>query len=201
MTLPPLRLIRLHLNSRRTPHALVLLAAIAAILHASHPVTKDAGLQSQVTLMLLTAAAAAVIAASARAPFGEPEHTASSSLPTLRLTHLTVLTTAATATLATAAWTATYGMSPPAILRNAIGLTGMALLTAALLGAHLAWTTPLAYVIYCSGQLDQQTSNLWTWPTQPASNHTATAIAAALLASGITSVALSGARDHRTDPG
>lgn len=200
MTLPPRRLIRLHLNSRQTPRALILLAAIAVILRASHPVTKDTNLHAQVTLMLVTVAAAAVIAASTRTPFGEPEHTASSSLPTLRLAHLTILTATTTATLAIAACTATYGMSAPAIMRNAAGLTGMALLTAALLGAHLAWTAPLGYVMYCGAQLDQQVSNLWTWPTQPTSDHTATGVAAALLVAGITAVTLTGARDHRTDP-
>jgi hypothetical protein len=200
MTLPPLPLIRLHLSSRRTPQALILLAAIAVILRASHSVTKDSNLFSQVTLMLITVAAAAIIAAGTRTPFGEPEHTASSSLPILRLTHLATLTATTTATLAIAAWTATYGMSAPMILRNVTGLIGVALLTAALLGAHLAWTAPLGYIMYCGGQLDIHVSNLWTWPTQPTSNHTATAIAAALLIAGITAITFTGARDHRTDP-
>jgi hypothetical protein len=200
MTLPPLPLIRLHLNSRQTPRALILLIAIAVVLRASHPLTKDTNLFSQVTLMLITVAAAAIIAAGTRTPFGEPEHTASSSLPALRLTHLATLTATTTATLAIAAWTATYGMSAAVILRNVTGLTGIALLTAALLGAHLAWTAPLGYVMYCGGQLDVQVSNLWTWPTQPANNHTAAAIAAVLLVAGITAITITGARDHRTDP-
>ena len=63
MTLPPPRLLRLHLHSRRTGWALVLLAAIAAVLRASQPVTKDPGLFAQVILMLITVAAAAIITA------------------------------------------------------------------------------------------------------------------------------------------
>lgn len=198
--LPPPRLIRLHLHSRRTGRALILLAATAAVLRALQPVTKDTGLFTQVTLMLITAAAAAIIAASTRTPFGEPEHTASSPLPLLRLTHLLTLTATATVALALAAGAASYGITTTALLRNLAGLTGIALLTAALLGAHLAWTTPLGYVMYCGGQLDVQVTNLWTWPTQPASNHTATLIALTLLTAGITAVTLTGARDHRTDP-
>lgn len=110
------------------------------------------------------------------------------------------MTATSTATLALAGLSATFGISAAAILRNLAGCTGIALLTAAVLGAHLAWTTPLGYVMYCGAELDQQVSNLWTWPTQPTSNHTATAIAAALLIAGITAITLTGARDHRTDP-
>ncbi len=199
MSPPPLRLIRLHQISRHTPRTLVLLAAIAITLRAGHPVTRDTTLFAQVTLMLVTVSAAAVIATTTRTPFGDPEHTASRSLPFLRLIHLAALTTAAGLGLTIAGQTATYGMSAPAMVRNLAGLTGIALLTAALLGPHLAWTTPLGYVMYCGAQLDQHVSNLGTWPTRPAADHTATAIAAILLAAGVTAVTLTGARD-RHDP-
>jgi hypothetical protein len=199
MTLPPLRLVRLHQRSRHTPRTLAVLAAIAVVLRASHPVTKDTSLFAQVALMLLTVAAATVIAASTHTPFGEPEHTASSPLPVLRLLHLAVLGTVGSVALAIAACAVPYGMSAPALLRDLAGLTGIALLTAALLGAHLAWTAPLGYVMYCGAQLDQQVTNLGTWPTQPTTSNGATAIAVALLAAGILAVTLTGARD-RTDP-
>lgn len=199
MTLPSLRLIRLHLDSRQIRRTLVALSAIAVILRAAQPVARDASLFAQVTLMLVAVAAAAVVAGSTRTPFGEPEHAASSSLAVLRLAHLAAVTGTATVTLAVAAYGARYGVSAAVILRNAVGLTGMALLTAALLGAHLAWTAPLAYVMYCGGQLDVCVSNLWTWPTQPATVQSA-AIAAVLLGAGVTAVSVTGARDHRTDP-
>jgi hypothetical protein len=199
MTLPPQRLIRLYLCSRRTRPALLLLAAIAAVLRATQPMTKDPGLSAQLMLMLITIAAAAVIAAGTRTPFGEPEHSAGSPLPVLRLTHLLTLTATAIAALALAAGTADYADTTGALLRNLAGFTGIALLTAALLGAHLAWTTTLGYVIYCCGQLDVQVTNLWTWPTQPFGSHTATLIALTLLTAGLTAVTFTGARDHRTD--
>jgi hypothetical protein len=197
MTPPPARLVRLHLDSRQTRRTVPLLIATAAVLRCSQPITKDAGLFPEVCLLLITVAAAAIIAAATHNPFGEPELTASSPLPALRLTHLGILTAAATAALAIAASTAAYDASTGTILRNLIGLTGIALLTAAVIGPHLAWTIPLGYVMYCGGQLDVQTSNLWTWPTQPASNQTATAIAAGLLIAGVTAVAFTGTRrDH-----
>jgi len=196
-TLPP-RLVRLHLDSRRIRWALSLLAAIAVVLRASHPWTKEAGLFPE--LLLLTAAAAAVIAAGTHSPSGEAEHTASSPLPALRLTHLLILSAAASAVFALAAITATYGQGTAAILRNLAGLAGIALLTAALLGANLSWTLPLGYVMVCGAELDQHVTSIWTWPILPASDHTATAISLALLAVGLAAVTLTGARDHHTDP-
>jgi len=193
---PPVRLIQLHHRSRQTRRTLIVLAATAAALRASQPVTKASGVFSGLTLMLLTLAAASVIATSVRNPFGEPERTASSPLAALRLTHLALLTTTAAATTAVAGYTASYGTSTSAILRNLAGFTGIALLTAALLGAHLAWTAPLGYVMYCGAQLDAQSFNLGTWPTLPASNHAATAIAICLLTAGIATVTAAGARDR-----
>jgi hypothetical protein len=191
---PPARLVRLHLDSRRTRGALVSLAGIALVLRAGAPVATDAGLFSQLTLMLITVAAAAVIAASTDSPFGEGERAAGSPLPALRLIHLAVLTATATATVAIAGSTGSYGVGTAAIVRNLAGLTGVALLAAALVGAHLAWTAPLGYVMFCGGELDLQVSNLWTWPTRPAGDHAATAVAVALLIAGIAVVAVKGAR-------
>ncbi len=200
MTPLPLRLIRLHLDSRQTRRALALLAATAALLRASQPWTRGAGLFAQLLLLLITVAAAAVIATSTHSPFGESEHAASSPLSVLRLTHLLTLSATATATFALAVTTATYGIGATAMLRNLAGLAGIALLAAALLGAHLAWTLPLGYVLVCGGELDQQVTSVWTWPTLPANNPSATLISLALLAAGLAAVTLTGARDHHTDP-
>jgi hypothetical protein len=200
MTLPPGRLVALYLGSRQTRTVLILLAATAAVLRASQPVTKGSGVFPELTLMLLTLAGAAVIAAATRNPFGEAEHTASSPLTTLRLTHLLIATGAATAATAAAAWTASYATSAPVLVRNLAGLTGIALLTAAVLGAHLAWTVPLGYVMYCGDELDAQAYRLWTWPILPAGNHAAAALAVGLLAAGITVATIAGARSRPGGP-
>jgi hypothetical protein len=196
MTPPAARLVTLYLGSRQTRTALALLAGSAAVLRASQPVTKDAGVFPDLTLMLLTLAGAAVIAAATRNPFGEAEHTASSPLSALRLIHLLIVTGAATAAVATAGWTASYAASAPVLVRNLAGFTGIALLTAVFLGAHLAWTVPLGYVMYCGAELDAQTCRLWTWPTLPAGNHAASALAVGLLAAGIAAGTIIGSRDR-----
>jgi hypothetical protein len=103
---------------------------------------------------------------------------------------------AATAATAAAAWTASYATSAPVLVRNLAGLTGIALLTAAVLGAHLAWTVPLGYVMYCGAELDAQAYRLWTWPILPAGNHAAAALAVGLLAAGIAAAAITGDRSR-----
>lgn len=196
MTPPPARLATLYLSSRQTRTVLILLTATAAVLRASQPVTKDTGVFPELTLMLLTLAGAAIIAAATRNPFGEAEHTASSPLAALRLTHLLIVTGTATAAVAAAGWTASYATSAPVLVRNLAGFTGIALLTAAALGAHLAWTVPLGYVMYCGAELDTQTYRLWTWPILPAGNHAASALAVGLLTAGIAAATITGARSR-----
>jgi hypothetical protein len=199
MTHIPARLTRLYLDSRQTLRALIMLAATAAVLRATQPVTKEPGVFPELTLMLLTLAGAAIIATATRNPFGETEHTSSSPLAALRLIHVAILTATATATVAAAGWTASYGISAPGIVRNLAGFTGIALLTAAVLGAHLAWTVPLGYVMYCGAELDAQGYSLWSWPILPASNHTAAAIAVSLLIAGVSTATITGAHGRRSD--
>ncbi|WP_405658002.1 hypothetical protein [Streptomyces sp. NBC_00079] len=199
MTPPPPRLIRLHLRSRQAGAATLLLGITALALGASHPWTATNGVFAQTLLLLLATAAASVTAASTRTPFGETEHTASAPLSLIRLAHLAVLLPAAAALLTLALATGTFAVSTAALLRNFAGLAGIALLTAALLGPHLCWTLPIAYVVICGNTLDAQITSLWTWPNLPTTDHPATVIAITLLAAGTTAVALTGPRDHVTD--
>lgn len=199
MTLPPRQLIALHLRSRQVDRAALALAGIALALRASRHWTTGAGLFPQLLLLLLAAAAASAIAASTRNPIGETEHTASTPLPVLRLSQLLLLTSTAVSAIALAGLTTTYAISGSALLRNLAGFSGLALLAAAVLGAHLAWAVPLGYVVYCGGELDLHHSNLWIWPTLSASDHAAGLIALALLTAGLVTVSLAGARDRRTE--
>jgi len=199
MTLPARQLIGLHLRARQTGRGLVALAAIAAAVRASQPWTSGAGLFPQVVLLLFTAAAATAIATGTHNPFGEVEHTASSPLPLLRAAHLLTLTSVALAATAAAALTTTYGIGGVALLRNLAGFTGIALLTAGVLGAHLAWTVSLGYVLYCGGEIDLRIDSLWAWPTRPGADRAAAAIALALLLAGLVLVGFAGARDRRSE--
>jgi hypothetical protein len=190
------RLLWLYLLSRRTPLALILVIAVAAVLRAVQPWTEGSGEFAAMLPLVLAVAVAAVIAASTRSPFGEPEH-ATYPLPWLRLIQVTALLLAAAGLLGLAR----LGHDPLSAVRNLGGFTGLALITAAVIGAPLAWITPLAYAIYCGGPLDIQAVTLWSWPALPASNRTAALIALLLLGAGITFITRAGAHDHDTDPG
>lgn len=195
MNRPPTRLLRLHLLSRRAPVVLLLLAATAGLLRAVKPWTEGGSEFAQLLPLVVTVAAAALIAASTRSPFGDPER-ATHPLPRLRLTHALILVALTVGVLGLAR----IGDDPLATMRNVAGLTGLALITAPLIGAALAWIAPLAYVIYCGGPMDVHQVGPWSWPALPSTDSTATLIALLLLAFGLAVCTAVGARDQRTDP-
>jgi hypothetical protein len=192
--LPP-RLAWLHLRSRRAPLALALVIAIAAILRALQHWTTGSGVSARTLPLVLTVAAAAIIAASSPSPFGDPER-ATWPPPRLRLIQAAAFVPTAAGLLALAR----LGHDPLAAIRNLAGFTGLALITATVLNALLSWITPLAYALYCSGQIDLQAVNLWSWPALPSSNHTALLIALLLLGAGVTAITRFGARDREPAP-
>ena len=189
------RLLLLHLRSRHVPLTAALLAATASVLRAVQPLTEGGSEFAVLLPLVLTVAAAGLIAASTRSPFGDPER-ATFPLPRLRLIHLLVLVAAGTAVIGAAR----TGDDPGAAIRNLAGLTGLALLATPVTGAALAWIAPLAYVIYCGGPVDTHQIGLPAWPALPGTNTTATLNALALLAAGVATVTLTGARDQHTDP-
>lgn len=194
MNLPPARLLRLHLISRHAPLALILLTATAATLRAAAPWTEGVGEFAHLLPLVLTVAAAAIIATSTRSPFGEPER-ATHPLPRLRLIHVLTLLVIGAGALGLAR----LSHDPLSAIRNLAGFTGLALMTAAAIGGPLSWITPLAYVIYCGGPIDVRQVNLWSWPALPSGNHTATLIAVLLLVAGVITISRTGAHDSQAD--
>jgi len=192
--LPP-RLVWLHLRSRRAPLATALIVAIAAVLRLMQPWAVGPGPFAGTLPLALATGGAAIIAASTQSPFADPEH-ATWPAPRLRLIHVAAFVLAAAGLLGLAR----LGHDPFAAIRNLAGLTGLALITATLISAPLAWITPLAYVLYCGAQIDIQTVSLWSWPALPSTNHTATVIALLLLGAGISAITRFGARDSQPTP-
>jgi hypothetical protein len=189
------RLVWLHLRSRRAPLALALVIAIAAVLRALQHWAVGTGVSARTLPLMLTVGAAAIIAASAQSPFGDPER-ATWPAPRLRLIQVAAFVAAAAGLLALAR----LGYDPLAAVRNLAGFTGMALITATVISPLLSWITPMAYAIYCGGQIDAQTVNLWSWPALPSRNHTALLIALLLLGAGVTAITRFGSRDSQATP-
>jgi hypothetical protein len=190
----PIRLLRLHAGSRRLTTTVALLAAVAIAMHAIDPWLRGSGEFDRLLPILLTVGSASVVAACTASPFGEVERTAC-RLPAPRLILLCGVVAVAAVALILARPTAA-----DLLVRNLFGLTGLALLTARVLGGPLAWTAPLAYAVFCGGAIDLGDESVWTWPTLPAGNSDALAAALVLFAAGMVIAIRHGARDEPRSP-
>jgi hypothetical protein len=205
MTAVAVRLVRLHAASRRLPAALALLAACAAGLRGMLYGHWDSYGALQLPL-IFEAAFAAIIVVTAGSPFGEPERATGRWLPYLRLGTAVTLTALASGALAAAGTGMPLAGGFADIVRNVAGLTGIGLLCATLLGAPLAWTGPLAYMV--AGAYGLYTdwhppvlSTPWLWPARPPHDAGGALCAAVVFAAGLAAIALRGARERPSGDG
>jgi hypothetical protein len=198
---PAPRLARLYLASRRLPVALVLLAACAGVLRLilNWPWLVQ-GTGAVAVPLAIEAAAAGVIAVTARSPFGEPERVAGRWLPWLRLGSAAGLIAAGSGLLCAAVTAAGLPGGSLDLLRNIGGLAGLGLLTAAVLGGGLAWAGPAAYLVVAEGGLAGNWTTPWMWPGRPPHDLGGWLCAGTVLAAGLAVTASRGSRDRPTDP-
>ncbi len=162
-----LRLARLYLASRRALTCLLVLAACAAALRTALHWLPRGGTFSRQIPLTLEAGAAAVIGVTTRSPFGEPERATGRWLPFLRLAASVALASAAVGALAAGSVSAHLAGGAVGMLRDVAGFTGIALLTAALLGGALAWVGPIAYLTVSLPALSAGWTTPWIWPARP----------------------------------
>ncbi len=196
-----MRFITLYLRARLAGRAVIVLAAVAL---ATSLWARWIGTETiTATLLPLTMplAAAAIIGASAGSPFGESEVAASRPLAPLRLGHLTGLLGIAALVLALAAtwWSVPHGAWT--LVRNLAGFSGLALLTARVLGSGLSWVAPLGYAVLALVAPQAGQIPAWAWAVRAASDQEAALIAAVLLLAGLAVVALSHTPDNRIGMG
>lgn len=193
--LPGLRLARLHAASRRLLTCLLVLAACAIALRTALHWLPRSGVYSRQIPLTIEAGAAAVIGVTTRSPFGEPERAAGRWLPFLRLGTCLALAAAAVGALAVGSASAHLAGGAVGMLRDTEGLTGIALLTAAVVGGALAWIGPVAYLGVTLPALGAGWTTPWIWPARPAHDRGAAICAALVFAAGIAVVTVRGARD------
>jgi hypothetical protein len=194
---PPsgLRLVRLHLASRRVLTCLLILVACAAALRLGlHWLPRTGTLSRQIPLTI-EAAAAAAIGVTARSPFGDPERATGRWLPFLRLTTVVALAGAAVGALAAAAASAHLAAGSLGLLRDTAGFTGIALLTSAVLGGGLAWIGPVAYLGVGVAALTGRWTTPWAWPARPPHDRGAAICAGAVFIAGVAVVVVRGTRE------
>jgi hypothetical protein len=151
MLVPSARLVGLHLVSRRVPASLLALAVAAVALRVVLRWTPASGAYSVMFPLIVATAAAVAVSVTTYSPLGVPERVAGRGLPWLRLGTVLVTVGGACGALALGAVGGHLAIGVPALLRDLAGLTGIALLTAALLGAGLSWTGPMAAAASASG--------------------------------------------------
>jgi hypothetical protein len=194
--LPPgLRLVRLHLASRRVVTCLLILVGCAVALRiALHWLPRTGTLSRQIPLTI-EAAAAAAVGVTARSPFGDPERATGRWLPFLRLATVAGLTAAALGALAAAAASAHLASGSLGLLRDMGGFTGIALLTSAVAGGGLAWIGPVGYLGICLTALTGRWTTPWAWPARPPHDRGAAICAAVVFVAGAAVVVVRGARE------
>lgn len=151
--------------------------------------------------ILTPVAAAATIGVTTRSAATDLEATADRSLPALRVTHLTALIALGLVTTDVGSSTLAGDLSGPAAVRNFIGFTGLALISAVLLGASLAWPLPLALAIAAVsvGAPAGNPPRAWAWPIHSNDDATPFATALALFVLGAIALAVLGTREPRAE--
>jgi hypothetical protein len=197
--LPGLRLVRLHLASRRVPGALAALALCGLVLRAalSWHWSLGSGNGAQSLALVMEAGAASVIAVTAQSPFGDPERATGRWLPYLRLGTAVGLTVAAFGALAAGAAAEHLPGGTLDVLRNTAGLTGIGLLLAAVTGGALAWAGPMVYLIVAQFALIGDWPSPWMWPARPPHDLGGALCAGLVFAAGIVVATVRGARAFR----
>jgi hypothetical protein len=197
-----LRLACLYLISRRAPAALALLAGLGALLWAAlrWRWTIAGGPAAQLVIPLtIETGAAAVIAVTAHGPFGEPERATGRWLPYLRLGAIVALTAAAVGLLAAGAAGGALPGGFLALLRNVAGITGIGLLSAAVLGGAFAWTGPMAYLVLTETALAGNATTPWVWPARPPHDLGGALCAATVFAAGALLITVRGSHESVRD--
>jgi hypothetical protein len=189
-----LRLVYLHMASRRVPEAVASMAAFALVLCAA--LHWHWGTEPEQAPIIIEGAAAVVIAYAVHSPFGESEKPTGRWLPYLRLAVTLVLTAAAIGAFAAGA--AAVGHLPDgtlALARNVLGLVGVSLLAAVVLGGTLFWAGTLIYLALSEYAISEGWATPWIWATRPPHDLGGALCAGAVTLVGILLITMRGPRD------
>lgn len=191
-----IRLLRLHLASRRARSALVTFAACGILLRSDlywhwTPATGPIAVKLPT---LIEVAVASVIAVTTYSPFGESERATGRWLPYLRLASAVALTCAAIAALAAGSAGLNMAGGYLGIARNIAGMTGIGLISAPVLGGALSWIAPVAYGGLAEYAIASAWTSPWTWPVQSPHDRGAAICAALTYATGLAVITALGPR-------
>jgi hypothetical protein len=146
--------------------------------------------------VLLEAGAASVIAVITYSPFGEPERAAGRWLSYLRFGTVGALTGVAVGLLSAAAIAAHLPGGTLDVVRNVAGITGIGLISAAVIGGELSWVGPMAYLVVSEDAILNAWRTPWIWATRPPHDAGSALCAALIFVAGTAIVTARGARQR-----
>jgi hypothetical protein len=200
---PAVRLVWLHMRTRRVLSALAGLLACGLVLWVAlaHHWWYGTGPAASELPTLLAGCAGAIIGVTTYSPFGESERATGRWLPFLRLGLVLALCGAAIGLLAAGAALA-YDPHAGVVLsggmlgtaRNVMGFTGVGLLFALAIGGLLSWIGPLAYVAVCQFALIAGYSEPLTWASRPPADRGGWIAAMVVFAVGLAAFTIWGPR-------
>ncbi|MET8580880.1 hypothetical protein ABZX39_08315 [Streptomyces collinus] len=189
----------LYARSRAVPLALCALAATTAFaVWAARGLDAYLDPDRRVPVVALAPLlAAAVIGTSLHTASDELDRTAVRPWWPRRLAQLGALTALAATLLPLAVLGHAETFGAPAMVRNALGCTGVTAASAVLLGARLSWLPAFGYVsaVYLASVGTRgRAVTVWAWPMQPGAQPGAWAAALAAFVLGAAAYAVRGAR-------
>jgi hypothetical protein len=157
------------------------------------------GYRPQQIPVLLEVGAASVIAVTTYGPFGEPERATGRRLPHLRFGIAVALTAIAVGLLSAGAAAAHLPGGTLDVLRNVAGITGIGLLSAAVIGGGLSWLGPTAYLVLTEYAILNAWRTPWVWAARPPHDAGAALCAALMLVAGTAIITARGARQRAAE--
>lgn len=186
-----MRSLTLYLRSRQTLATVAI--ALACVVALGVLASNSDAVQTRFVLVLFAVTVAASVAATGLAgPDPALDRTAAVPWWWRRTAHV-----AAIGVLAAAAVVLSRDVPDEVVVRDAVGLTGLAALGATLFGGGLAWCLPTGWTAVAVTALlasPLPAAPLLTWPVQPPDTPAATVAAGVLGAVGVLAYAVRGAR-------
>lgn len=188
-------------RSRRAPSTTLALAVLALLEAWLGPASVRLTGNESISIpwaIVLPCVMASIVGLGTRTPMASLERAAARSMVDTRMTHLAYLLALSAALVAAGSWRITGELTWVAGVRNVLGMIGLALITAWLLGGGLAWILPIAFTLTTMfGGASTAGIRGWAWPVLPDADRTSWAVAVGLAVLGTLLVGLGGTAESR----
>jgi hypothetical protein len=192
------RIVGAYLTSRRMRVSALLLTVCATGWHIVLIQIAPGGLASAELPLAFMVGAAALIGFGVGGPSEGQGRLAKRRLALQRFTAVMALSFGAAGLFAAGSVSVHLADGPLGMLRELAGLTGIALLSTAMLGGGLAWVMPMAYQLLTLYAFEHDWATPWIWPARPLHDLGAALCAAFVFTAGVVAITVRGAPSSRS---